>query len=62
MLIKKVYNNPENTGIISKKFPHGRKYAILERFHNVLIFRLFIFSGKISNPKCVTIDPFWVVN
>jgi len=61
-LVRKVYNNPKNAGLISKKFPSGRKYAILEQYYNMLIFRLLIFSGKISSSKCVTINPFWVVN
>ena len=60
--VRKVYNHPQNAGLISKKFPHGRKYEILERYCNVLIFRMLIFSGKMSSPKYVTINPFLVFN
>ena len=61
-LVRKFYNNPQNIGLISKKFPLGRKYAILEQYCNVLIFRLLVFLCKIPDPKCVTINPFWVAN
>ena len=61
-LVQKVYNNPQKTGLISKKFPYGRKCAILERYYNALIFRILVFSGKKSSSECVTVNPFWVVN
>mgnify|MGYP003405198751 FL=1 len=55
---KKVYNNPQKTGPISKKFTDGRKYTILERYHKVLIFNVLIFSGDISGSKSIAILPF----
>ena len=61
-MVKIFYNDPQNAGLISKKFPHGRKYAILEQYCNVLIFRQLIFFSKMSTPKCVTIDPFLAFN
>ena len=30
-MVKIFYNDPQNAGLIPKKFPHGRKYAILWR-------------------------------
>ena len=42
-LSKKVDKDPKNTGLISKMFPHARKYAILEQYYNMLIFKLLLF-------------------
>jgi len=28
-MVKIFYNDPQNAGLIPKKFPHGRKYQIL---------------------------------
>ena len=38
LLIRKVYNDPSKTGLVSKIFTHGLKYAILEQYRNMLIF------------------------
>ena len=32
-MVKIFYNDPQNAGLIPKKFPHGRKYQILWRCH-----------------------------
>jgi len=60
--LKKVYNNPQNAGLVSKKFPHGRKYAILERYCSVLIFRTLLLLDEMLTPECAIIHPFSVVN
>ena len=56
VLIKKVYNNPQKADLISKKFPCGRKYAILGQYCNVLTFSMLTFYIKMLTLQCVTND------
>lgn len=53
-LIKKVYKNPWNAGLILKKFPRGRKYAILEQCYNIMIFSVLALCAKKQTTKYVT--------
>ena len=60
--LKNVYNYPQNADRILKKFPPGRKYAILEQICNTLIFRRLMYSGREFSPKSIKISPFLVYN